>query len=219
MQQEYLIHEGHPRLLLFFAGWACDAHPFKQYHPQGMDFMICYDYRTLRFDEELICGYQSYHIIGWSMGVWAAACILPKLIQAGVLSPGNHTSIAFNGTASPISHSPEEEGIPSELFEGTLQNLTPVSLQKFFRRICSNSTTYRALMEITPRRPFEEVKEELACIKQQASGEVRKSFVFDRYYYGADDKIYHFNPARTLIPHCAHYDEPLFRYLLQDQHT
>lgn len=143
MQQEYLIHEGHPRLLLFFAGWACDAHPFKQYHPQGMDFMICYDYRTLRFDEELIRGYQSYHIIGWSMGVWAAACILPKLIQAGVLSPGNHTSIAFNGTASPISHSPEEEGIPSELFEGTLQNLTPVSLQKFFRRIRSNSTTYQ----------------------------------------------------------------------------
>ena len=50
MKQLYLIHEHHPRLLLFFAGWAADETPFRHYRPQGMDYQICYDYRTLDFD-------------------------------------------------------------------------------------------------------------------------------------------------------------------------
>ena len=50
MKQVYIINENHPQLLLFFAGWAADETPFKQYRPKDMDYMICYDYRTLDFD-------------------------------------------------------------------------------------------------------------------------------------------------------------------------
>ena len=50
MKQVYIINENHPQLLLFFAGWAADETPFKQYRPKDMDYMICYDYRTLEHD-------------------------------------------------------------------------------------------------------------------------------------------------------------------------
>ena len=37
MKQIYLINKHHPRLLLFFTGWAADETPFRPYRPQGMD--------------------------------------------------------------------------------------------------------------------------------------------------------------------------------------
>ena len=53
MKQVYIVHENHPKLLLLFAGWAADETPFKQYRPKGMDYMVCYDYRTLDFDKSI----------------------------------------------------------------------------------------------------------------------------------------------------------------------
>ena len=41
MKQVYIIKKNNPKLLLVFAGWAADETPFKQYCPQGMDYMIC----------------------------------------------------------------------------------------------------------------------------------------------------------------------------------
>ena len=43
MKQIYLIHEHHPRLLLFFTGWGADETPFKDYRPADSDYMLCYD--------------------------------------------------------------------------------------------------------------------------------------------------------------------------------
>ena len=58
MKQVYIINENHPQLLLFFAGWAADETPFKQYRPKNMDYMICYDYRTLDFDYSIFDRYR-----------------------------------------------------------------------------------------------------------------------------------------------------------------
>ena len=58
MKQVYIINENHPQLLLFFAGWAADETPFKQYRPKDMDYMICYDYRTLDFDYSIFDRYR-----------------------------------------------------------------------------------------------------------------------------------------------------------------
>ena len=57
MKQIYLIHEHHPRLLLFFAGWGADETPFKNYRPADSDYMLCYDYRSLDFDTSLLAEY------------------------------------------------------------------------------------------------------------------------------------------------------------------
>ena len=61
MKQSYIIHEHHPRLLLFFAGWGADETPFKMYRPVASDFMVCYDYRTLDFDASGLEGHCAKH--------------------------------------------------------------------------------------------------------------------------------------------------------------
>ena len=63
MKQVYIIHENHPKLLLLFAGWAADETPFKQYLPKGMDYMICYDYRTLDFDKSIFDRYRQINVV------------------------------------------------------------------------------------------------------------------------------------------------------------
>ena len=130
MKQLYLIHEHHPRLLLFFAGWAADETPFRHYRPQGMDYQICYDYRTLDFDAAPLRAYAEVHVVGWSMGVWAASHVLPS---AG-LNVASCT--ALNGTPHPID---ERRGIPPAIYQGTLDGLTGASLHKFLRRMCADS--------------------------------------------------------------------------------
>lgn len=62
MKQSYIIHEHHPRLLLFFAGWGADETPFKMYRPVASDFMVCYDYRTLDFDASGLEEYREINL-------------------------------------------------------------------------------------------------------------------------------------------------------------
>ena len=218
-----LIQEGHSRLLLFFAGWAADATPFRQYRPQLMDYAVVYDYRDLRFDPSFMDRYSEVHVLGWSMGVWAAGRVLASLTaeqRARIV-----TTTAFAGSQQPID---DHEGIPTATFDATLRGLTPAGLQKFLRRMCGSSTAYRTFMEVTPRRDFGEIHEELRRIGEQVeAGEQSVTWTYDRAYIGTNDLIF---PAANLQTHyramgcpevltmdCAHYDESLFRYLLQER--
>lgn len=158
MVQKYIIKENNRKLLLFFAGWACDETPFKDYRPHNMDYMICYDYRTLEFDYSIFEVYEQVNVVAWSMGVWAGGYILNHAPNYKGLT------IAYNGSTIPIHN---DEGIPVTVFESTLQNLTPSTLQKFLRRMCGNAQAYKAFMQITPRRDFDEIKEELQSIKER----------------------------------------------------
>ena len=137
MKQSYIIHEHHPRLLLFFAGWGADETPFKMYRPAASDFMVCYDYRTLDFDASGLEEYREINLIGWSMGVWAASQTVPQLSSPGTSGEGIHmaNSIAINGTPYPID---QHMGIPPAIYHGTLDGLTGASLHKFLRRMCAN---------------------------------------------------------------------------------
>ncbi|MDO4164281.1 MAG: DUF452 family protein [Bacteroides sp.] len=220
MKQVYIIQENHPKLLLFFTGWAADETPFKQYHPAGMDYMICYDYRSPEFDPSALERYESIYVVTWSMGVWVGKNVINGLSKQ--LRDKIVTTTAFNGTVYPIS---DDRGIPSSIFLGTLDGLTPASLQKFMRRMCKDAVAYKEFMAITPRRNFEEIKEELAGIKDAYAEGAEGSFRYDYCFIGTRDRI--FPPCNMLLAHedtahchqvdCAHYDEPMFRFLLQDQ--
>mgnify|MGYP000778240772 FL=1 len=126
--------------------------------------------------------------------------------------------------------------------------LTPASLQKFLRRMCKDSDAYKAFMEITPRRNFDEIKEELRLIKEQyfeMHGSIEKKDIYnekdedkfqeyyDKYNYeydyvfiGNNDRIFppenlrinNESPVHSnvILTDNAHYDEPMFRFLLQD---
>lgn len=219
MIQNYLIQQHHPRLLLFFAGWGADETPFKAYQPEHSDFMICYDYRTLDFDPSGLDKYQEINVIGWSMGVWAASQVVPRL------SLPIANSIAINGTPYPID---ERKGIPPVLFRGTLDGLTGASLHKFLRRMCANGAAFKSFLQITPRRPLEELREELAEIENMYHSLPPATFHWQQAVVGSNDRI--IPPANQLQAweECgtpalqtddAHYQEELFRHYLQELWT
>ena len=141
-----------PRLLLFFAGWGMDEHPFLQYAPPDSDFMICYDYRTLDFDTSPLAGYTVIDVVAWSMGVWAASQVLSKV------SLPIRRRIAINGSPFPID---EKRGIPPAIFMGTLEGLNEASLRKFQRRMCADGNVFARFQLTAPERSIEELKEEL----------------------------------------------------------
>lgn len=222
MKQKYLIQDHYPRLLLFFAGWGADATPFQEYRPQGCDFQVCYDYRTLDMDTTGWECYQEIHVVGWSMGVWAAT----QLIQQKRWTQGGRR-IAINGTPYPMD---DLRGIPETIFRGTLEGLTDVSLHKFLRRMCADSTAFRQFLEVTPRRPLEELREELSTILTTIEAEGYPSEVpaWDEAVVGSADRI--IPPANQLaawqslhIPvrttEDAHYDQSLFKHYLNDLWT
>lgn len=121
------------------------------------------------------------------------------------------------------------------------------TLQKFLRRMCKDSNAYKAFMEVTPRRDFDEIKEELRLIleryfdlfgdannksydeekedKYEANIE-KYNYEYDYAFIGKNDRI--FPPENMEMNFCdlidchpvltdnAHYDESMFRFLLQD---
>ena len=159
MKQHFIIKNNQKHLLLFFAGWGMDETPFLTIHPTDKDWMICYDYRSLAFDTDLLETYSQITLIAWSMGVWAASQIMKQYPHLPVSQ-----SIAINGTLYPIH---ETKGIAHSIFDGTLQGLNEQTLQKFQRRMCGSIADYKTFQTISPQRPMEELKEELAAIQQQ----------------------------------------------------
>lgn len=215
MKQHFIIRSNSKHLLLFFAGWGMDETPFTDMHPADSDWMICYDYRSLEFDESLLKGYSEITLVGWSMGVWAASRIME-------LYPGLPVSrsIAINGTIYPID---ESKGIAPTIFEGTLQGLTEQTLQKFQRRMCGSSAEYKIFQSVAPQRPVEELKEELAAIQKQCLSSDASDFRWQKAVIGRNDRIFTPENQRRawetnveLIEEseAAHYQRELFQTVL-----
>lgn len=155
MKHVFIQRQHTPRLLLLFAGWGMDTTPFQSMERAGSDLLVCYDYRTLTFDEELCRSYQEITLIAWSMGVWAAT----QLLQNSSLPITR--CIAINGTPYPID---DLRGIPTAIFQGTLAGLNDATLAKFQRRMCGSASAYQQFLAVAPTRPIEELKEELQAI-------------------------------------------------------
>lgn len=217
MKQHFIIRNNSKHLLLFFAGWGMDETPFTDMHPADSDWMICYDYRSLEFDESLLKGYSEITLVGWSMGVWAASRIME-------LYPGLPVSrsIAINGTLHPVS---ESKGIAPAIFEGTLQGLTEKTLQKFQRRMCGSSSEYKVFQTVAPQRPVEELKEELAAIQKQSLTSDVSDFRWQKAIIGRNDRIFtpgnqrrawENNVELIVESEAAHYQRELFQTVLTD---
>ena len=211
MKQHFIINNSQKQLLLFFAGWGMDETPFLPIQPAGCDWMICYDYRSLEFDTTLMQAYSEITLIAWSMGVWAASQIMKQHPSLPVSQ-----SIAINGTLYPIHAT---KGIMPSVFEGTLQGLNEQTLQKFQRRMCNSSTDYKAFQTIAPKRPVEELKEELAAIRQQCLSSVSSDFIWHKAIVGKNDRIFlpeyqetaWRNKVDSLVNvEAAHYQQELF---------
>lgn len=213
MKQIPLIEGKHQRLLLFFAGWSMDEHPFADYRPEHHDFTLCYDYRTMEWNEQSLAHYQSIDIVAWSMGVWAAGQVLN-----GTQLPVNQCT-AVNGTPYIVD---EQRGLPEALFNGTLNGLSETSLLKFQRRMCGQAQAYEHFRLKAPQRPVAELKEELKALKEAYIQEGCAPFIWDKAYIGTEDRI--FSPqsqhrawdgqTEVCEVEAAHYDETLLRTLI-----
>ena len=215
MQQEFIIKQNNAHLLLFFAGWGMDKHPFSEYKPANHDILICYDYRSLNFDYSLLNGYERVDIVAWSMGVWIAMqSIFPKDIKIG-------KKIAVNGTPYPID---DAKGIPTAIYNGTLDGLNETTLKKFQRRMCTSGSDYKYFQSVEPQRSVDSLQEELADIQKFYESDAPTSFEWDEVYLGMNDRIF---PAQNqqaawdetkIAIHKGeqgHYDKELFTKVLE----
>lgn len=182
MKQHFIIKKGHKHLLLFFAGWGMDETPFSEIHPTDCDWMICYDYRSLEFDEAALQGYSEISLVAWSMGVWVASQIMKQHPALPITQ-----STAINGTLYPID---ELQGIAPAVFEATLQGLTEQTLLKFQRRMCGSATEYKVFQAIAPKRPVEELKDELAAIQKHFLSSGPSDFQWTKVVIGKNDRIF-----------------------------
>ena len=216
MKYEYIIQEHHPRLLIFFAGWAADPTPFRRYRPEGRDYGVCYDYRTLETDLFPPGSYREADIVSWSMGVWAASHVVPRLgIPIG-------RSIALNGTPFPVD---DRRGIHPDIWQGTLLHLSPANLHKFCRRMCADAQTFQDFLRVTPRRPMDELADEMRAIDRQRALLPAPSFRWTQAVVATRDRIippdnqqraWHDLSVPVLILDDAHYSAPMFHHYLED---
>lgn len=181
MRHYFIQQKKFPKLTLFFAGWGMDEQPFMDDCPSDSDLLICYDYRSLDFDFTLLQGYKEIRLIAWSMGVWAASVILQHRdlpIQE---------RIALNGTLPPVD---DDKGIPQLTFEGTLEGLNDVTLEKFIRRMCLKREKMEAFLSKRPKRSVAELKEELRRIGEQVKSCAVPDFQWEQAVIGRDDLIF-----------------------------
>ena len=132
-------HSGSSELLLFFSGWGSEPGMFISGSDTGpgRNILMLWDYRDMTLDPDLLHGYGRISLLAWSMGVWAAG---KALGEAGMV---NGPRLAVNGTPFPID---DGRGIPTTIFDGTLNGLSERTLAKFRRRMCGSSETLESLL-------------------------------------------------------------------------
>lgn len=219
MRHTFLRHRpGSTGLLLFFSGWGSEpcmfSHDFDT--DSGQDILMLWDYRDMVLDPDLLRGYCRISLLAWSMGVWTAGKVLG---EAGMV---NGPRLAVNGTPFPID---DGRGIPTAIFNGTLNGLSERTLAKFRRRMCGSSETLESLLGCGLKRSADELRDELAAIGDRARNTVSSPLRWDKAFVGDRDMIFppagqHHAWEELNVPitdtDAAHYDAGLFRRLLYE---
>ncbi len=185
MKIDKQVNKEQGRLLLFFSGWSASPELFRPLKAEpGTDVWVCYDYRDLRFGEDL-SAYKEIRLVAWSLGVWVASALFRGNKDMFV------ETIAINGTDYPVH---DTWGIPPAVFEGTLANVTEEGMHRFNRRMCGGREVLQTYEKV-PSRPIDEVREELQTlythIKEDAVKPVADNF-WTRAVIASGDRIFPF---------------------------
>jgi pimeloyl-[acyl-carrier protein] methyl ester esterase len=176
---------GNSKLLLFFSGWAMDENPTAHLKHEGFDLCSCFDYTNL--ETSAIESWRSYPeivLVAWSTGVWAAEQVLGKL------NLSFSEAIAINGTPTTVH---DETGIPRVIFQGTYDNLSPQTMQKFLRRMMGSAAAYNSFAPLISQRTLEGQKEELANVLSVDFETLETGLIkWDKAIVGTDDAIFPF---------------------------
>lgn len=180
MRIEWICKKNAGRVVLFFNGWGMDGRCIAHLSSES-DVVNVYDYRELAgtcpFRQE---DYQEIRLVAWSMGVWAAANVLPRWN----LRP--QSCVALNGTEHPVD---DYCGIPVKIYELTEKGMDERGREKFFSRMLADPDQRMRFLENRPQRELAEQCEELGCIRRQAAG-LQNSIRWDRIYISEKDVIF-----------------------------
>lgn len=180
MRIEWVCKKGTPGITVFFNGWGMDVHAVRHLEPEE-DLLVLSDYRqpdTVGLPS--LVTYDRIRVVAWSMGVWAAARILPEW----GIRPA--CTVAINGTACPIH---DAWGIPSRIYALTERGMNIAGREKFIRRMFANEEEIHRFLEHPIVRPIEEVCEELTLIREQSTARL-KAFPWNKVYVSSGDLIF-----------------------------
>ena len=91
--------------------------------------------------------------------------------------------------------------------------------------MCGSAADYKVFQTMAPKRPVEELKEELAAIRQQYLSSLPSEFVWQTAIIGDNDRIFFFfhqeqawrNKADSLLHvEAAHYQQELFNEVIMN---
>ncbi len=180
MRIEWLKKNNSGRVILFFNGWGMDSQAISQL--TGKDnLLVFYDYRCLTEAEwPDLRQYEEIYVVSWSMGVWAAANVIPLL----GIDPVKR--VALNGTELPVD---DQYGIPVKIYTLTERGLNEKGRKKFLQRMFTDAGEWEFFQDTLLSRSLEEVCEELNLIHQQ-SHSMQNRLQWDKIYISDKDVIF-----------------------------
>ena len=159
MKAAWLHRAGHPRALVFFAGWGMDEAPFRALTSSRWDVLVYYDFRRLG---EVPClaeveAYPEMALAAWSLGCAAANRVAQE--RRWTLA----RALAINGTLIPED---DQAGIPARWITATAERLAEGGWEKFIRRMCPDAASRAAFDAARPGRDLHGAVEELHALRQ-----------------------------------------------------
>jgi biotin synthesis protein BioG len=174
--------EKNDQLVVIFGGWGTDENVFTPLCQDDFDFILFYNYSS---DEALVLpemkSYKKITVIGWSLGVWAAEYLFPK---TGIVPD---IAIAVNGTPVPAD---DQYGIPLNIFEGTLNNLTEENMEKFYLRMFGDKKTYELNKDRVPHRSIKSLNDELRWLYNRIMEQKDPGFKWDYAVTSEIDRVF-----------------------------
>lgn len=179
--------EKNDNLILLYGGWGTDENVFIQSCNDDFDFILFYNYSA---DEALVLPetktYRCVTLIGWSLGVWAAEYLSAKTgIKPDI-------TIAVNGTPVPADN---HYGIPLKVFEGTLNNINELSMEKFYLRMFGDKKNYVRNIDRLPRRSVKSLHSELRWLYNRIMEQTDSGFRWDYAVISEGDRVF---PAKNM---------------------
>ena len=168
MQYKWLNKKGNKNLIVFFNGWGMSEKAVSHLDFTGYDVLTFFDYRNFGIENFDFSKYEKKVLIAWSMGVYVCNHFFD-------IFKGFDSFIAINGTQKPID---DVYGIPTAIYNLTVDNFNDLSCAKFMKKISTN---------LEPSgRSTQELKEELIAIKNL---KIKDYLTFDKVIVSTKDRI------------------------------
>ena len=213
--------ESNKNLIIVFGGWGTDQNAFLPLCSSNHDFILYYNYSA---DEPLILPeaktYDHVTLIGWSLGIWAAEYLSPTMN----LKPD--LSIAVSGTPVPAD---DHYGVPVEIFEGTLNNISDQGMEKFNLRLFGDKPTLEKFRDRTSKRSVQSFREELRWMYNRIMETNDLKYNWDIAVTSPNDRVFPFknvigywskrdltNLVELNLPHYPFYNWESFSSMIDD---